>query len=49
MKDLDADGYHETINKEGLPVKLTTKKSKNKDPKTGLFLKYTAVEFYPEA
>jgi hypothetical protein len=42
MKSLENDGYAETVREEGLPVKFTTKKSKNKRD-------YTVVEFYPEA
>jgi hypothetical protein len=42
LKDLDADGYHAEIVKDGLPVRFTQKKSKNKR-------NYTAVVFYPEA
>lgn len=42
MKQLDEDGFHDDIVKEGLPVKFDTKKSKGKR-------EYTTVEFYPEA
>jgi hypothetical protein len=41
MKELEADGYHEEIVKEGLPVLFEKKKSKNKR-------EYTTVTFYPE-
>lgn len=41
MQELEADGYGDTIRKEGLPVLFDTKKSKNKR-------EYTTVEFYPE-
>lgn len=40
MKLLEADGYTEAIQEEGLPVKFGTKKSKAKRD-------YTTVEFYP--
>lgn len=40
LKQLDEDGYHETILEEGLPLKLTKRKSKNKR-------EYTNVEYYP--
>jgi hypothetical protein len=49
MREFEDDGYHAEIVENGLPVVFTTKKSKNKDPKTGMFFKYTAVEFYPDA
>lgn len=39
---LEAEGYHEAINAEGLPVLMTQKKSK-KGSRT-----YTSVEFFPE-
>ena len=42
LQEFDADGYHQTINDEGLPVVLTKKKTK--DGKKN----YTAVLFYPE-
>lgn len=42
MKQLDEDGFHDDIVREGLPVKFDTKKSKGKR-------EYTTVEFYPEA
>jgi predicted metallo-beta-lactamase superfamily hydrolase len=42
MREFENDGYHEAIVKEGLPVMLGKKKSKNKR-------EYTTVEFYPEA
>lgn len=38
---LEAEGYHEAIVDEGLPMLMTEKKSKNKRS-------YTNVEFYPE-
>ncbi len=38
---LEAEGYHEDIVAEGLPILMTEKKSKNKRS-------YTNVEFYPE-
>lgn len=41
MKQLDTEGYGEQIKKEGLPVLLGKKKSK--EGRT-----YTTVEFYPE-
>ena len=41
LTQLEAEGYHEAIVAEGLPVLLTEKKSKN-----GRF--FTNVEFYPE-
>lgn len=40
MKNLENDGYGESVREEGLPVKFNTKKSKNKR-------EYTTVEFYP--
>lgn len=49
LQQLEDEGFHEDIINEGLPVAFETKKSKNKDAKTGLFLKYTSVIFYPEA
>lgn len=42
LQTLEAEGYHEAIVNEGLPVLFETKKSKNKRD-------YTAVTFYPEA
>jgi len=42
MHELDEEGYHEQIVKEGLPLLLGKKKSKNKR-------EYTTVTFYPEA
>lgn len=39
---LEAEGYHEAINTEGLPVLMTKKKSKNGGRQ------YTSVEFFPE-
>ena len=41
MQQLEAEGYHEEIVEEGLPVLLTEKKSKNNRS-------YVNVEFYPE-
>ncbi len=41
MEQLEADGYRDEIETEGLPMLMTEKKSKNKRT-------YTAVEFYPE-
>lgn len=41
MTQLEAEGYHDDIIAEGLPVLLTEKKSKNNRT-------YTNVEFYPE-
>ena len=41
LTKLEDEGYHEEIVKEGLPVLMTEKKSKNK-------MTYTNVEFYPE-
>lgn len=41
MMQLEAEGYHDAINAEGLPMLMTEKKSKNG-------MKYTNVEFYPE-
>lgn len=42
LKVLEADGYHEAIQKDGLPVLFDKKKSKNKR-------EYTTVTFFPEA
>lgn len=42
MSQLEADGYHDEIVLEGLPVLMTEKK--NRDGKRT----YTNVEFYPE-
>ena len=42
LQQLEAEGYHEDIIAEGLPVLFGEKKSKNKQT-------YTTVEFYPEA
>jgi len=42
MAQLEAEGYHEEIVAEGLPVLMTEKQSKNKRT-------YTSIEFYPEA
>ena len=41
LAQLDAEGYHEAINAEGLPMLMTEKKSKNNRS-------YTNVEFFPE-
>lgn len=41
LSRLEAEGYHEAIVEEGLPILMTEKKSKNKRS-------YTNVEFYPE-
>ena len=41
LAQLEAEGYHEAINLEGLPMLMTEKKSKNGK-------KYTNVEFFPE-
>ena len=41
LAQLEAEGYHEAINAEGLPMLMTEKKSKNG-------MKYTNVEFFPE-
>lgn len=41
MQQLEAEGYHEDIVAEGLPMLLTEKKSKNNRS-------YVNVEFYPE-
>lgn len=41
LLQLEAEGYHEAINAEGLPMLMTEKKSKNK-------MTYTNVEFFPE-
>ena len=42
MAQLEAEGYHETIIDEGLPMLMKEKKSKNGRS-------YVNVEFYPEA
>lgn len=42
LLQLEAEGYHDTIVAEGLPVLMTQKKSKNNR-------NYTNIEFYPEA
>lgn len=42
LQQLEAEGYHEDIVSEGLPMLLTEKQSKNKRG-------YINVEFYPEA
>ena len=41
MQQLEAEGYHEAIVEEGLPMLMTNKKSKNNRS-------YVNVEFYPE-
>ena len=41
MQQLEAEGYHDDILAEGLPMLMTEKKSKNKRT-------YVNVEFYPE-
>lgn len=41
MQQLEAEGYHDAIVSEGLPMLLTEKKSKNNRT-------YVNVEFYPE-
>lgn len=41
LAQLEAEGYHDTIVEEGLPMLLTEKKSKNNRS-------YINVEFYPE-
>ena len=41
LEQLEAEGYHEAIVAEGLPVLFEEKKSKNKQT-------YTNVTFYPE-
>lgn len=41
LQQLEAEGYHEEIVTEGLPMLMTEKKSKNKRT-------YINVEFYPE-
>lgn len=41
LAQLDAEGYHEAIVAEGLPMLMTEKKSKNGRT-------YTNVEFFPE-
>ena len=41
LQQLEAEGYHDDIIAEGLPMLLTDKKSKNNRS-------YTNVEFYPE-
>jgi len=41
LAQLEAEGYHDDIVAEGLPILLTEKKSKNNRT-------YTNVEFYPE-
>lgn len=42
LSQLEAEGYHEAILAEGLPVLLTRQKNKKGDKK------YTNVEFFPE-
>ena len=41
MQQLEAEGYHDAIVAEGLPMLMTEKQSKNKRT-------YVNVEFYPE-
>ena len=41
LAQLEAEGYHEAINAEGLPFLMTEKKSKNNRT-------YANIEFYPE-
>lgn len=41
LAQLEAEGYHDTIVAEGLPMLMTEKKSKNNRS-------YTNVEFFPE-
>ncbi len=41
LQQLEAEGYHEAIVEEGLPMLMTEKQSKNKRS-------YVNVEFYPE-
>lgn len=41
LQQLEAEGYHDEIVSEGLPMLMTEKKSKNKRT-------YINVEFYPE-
>lgn len=41
LEQLEAEGYHEAINEEGLPILMTEKKSKNNRG-------YVNVEFFPE-
>lgn len=41
MQQLEAEGYHDAIIEEGLPMLMTEKKSKNNRS-------YVNVEFYPE-
>lgn len=41
LKELEKDGFHEDVKKEGLPVRFEKKMSKNKRA-------YTNVIFYPE-
>lgn len=41
LEQLEAEGYHEAIVEEGLPMVMTEKKAKNGRS-------YTNVEFYPE-
>lgn len=42
LSQLEAEGYHEAIQAEGLPILMTEKRSKNGR-------NYTNVEFFPEA
>lgn len=41
LQQLEAEGYHEDVINEGLPMLMTKKTSKNKRS-------YVSVEFYPE-
>lgn len=41
LEQLEAEGYHEAVNAEGLPVLMTEKKSKNNRT-------FTNVVFFPE-
>ena len=41
MQELDAEGYHDEILKDGLPAHFSKKKGADNE--------YTAVKFYPEA
>lgn len=42
LSDLEAEGYHDAVIAEGLPILLTTAKGKKSNRS------YTNVEFYPE-
>lgn len=41
LEQLEAEGYHEAVNNEGLPILMTEKKSKNNRT-------FTNVVFFPE-